>query len=154
MNSLTHEQIESMRLNLKEARVMYDSYLTGAAVDALCDLALRALGDAGAVAEPNVLRLRNGFIERMDGSYEPTYGEYVLKDDYDKLRAYALTRPAPAGEVVREACAKVSVKRLVQYLERNATNTDTSPMWQIACILRTLPQWETFTLDLTALERE
>ena len=36
--------------------------------------------------ELDVLRLRNGFMTNPDGSHEPTYGHYVRKSDYDRLR--------------------------------------------------------------------
>lgn len=39
------------------------------------------------VARKDMLRLRNGFFVRADGSEEPTYGHYVTEADYDKLLA-------------------------------------------------------------------
>ena len=33
----------------------------------------------------NYLKLRNGFRVRLDGSEEPTYGEYVTRADYEEL---------------------------------------------------------------------
>lgn len=38
------------------------------------------------MVEPDVLRLRNGFMVAPDGSEIPTYGYYVKKSDFDALR--------------------------------------------------------------------
>lgn len=41
--------------------------------------------------EPNYLRLRNEFDVESDGTNVPTYGQYVMREDYDALRQVAST---------------------------------------------------------------
>lgn len=83
-----------------------------------------AAGRPEPVARNNMLRLRNGFFVKADGSEEPTYGHYVTEADYDNLLAYADRVAAERDEAVRRMEAgwlQVADSGIAHYKERAET---------------------------------
>jgi ribosomal protein S27AE len=77
-----------------------------------------------AMSEPHRMRLRNGIrtVNGITGETEPTYGEYVLADDYDALRS----RLAEAEARLEEATDLLGFAeaRLLAFGQHNSSNPD------------------------------
>jgi ribosomal protein S27AE len=76
------------------------------------------------MSEPHRMRLRNGIrtVNGITGETEPTYGEYVLADDYDALRS----RLAEAEARLEEATDLLGFAeaRLLAFGQHNSSNPD------------------------------
>ncbi len=80
--------------------------------------------------EPNYLRLVNGFTADAIGNTEPTYGEYVLRKQYEILLAYAAAQAVRANEAratMKEECARTCVRRSEdRFSDYGVTEPDTN----------------------------